>query len=91
MSDDDNVRRFPTETVDRVAKLAGTISKVMELSDADQPEDHMTALYLVQKAIEEAVMRVEGPVGLQRVLIAANERRKRYQVRWVYKVKKDED
>lgn len=86
---DDNVRRFPTETVDRVAKLAGAISKVMELSDADRPEDHLTALLLVQAAIQQAVMREEGPAGLQRVLVEANERKKRYQIRWNYEPKKE--
>lgn len=89
MSDDDNVRRFPAEKVDRVARLAGAISKVMELSDADTPEDHMTALMLVQAAIQQAVMRKEGPAGLQRVLVESNERRGKYEVRWAYKIKED--
>lgn len=82
---DDNVIRFPTETVDRVAKLAGAMSKVMELSDSQTPEEHLTALLLLQAAIQQAVMRQEGPAGLSRVLLAANERRRRYQIRWNYK------
>ena len=82
---DDNVIRFPTETVDRVAKLAGAMSKVMELSDSQTPEEHLTALLLLQAAIQQAVMRQEGPAGLSRVLLAANERRRRYHIRWNYK------
>ena len=85
MADDNNVVRFPTETVDRVAKLAGAISKVMELSDSQTPEEHLTALLLVQAAIQHAVMTQEGPAGLSRVLHAANDRRRRYQIRWNYK------
>lgn len=86
----DNIRRFPSEKVDRVAKLAGAISKVMELSDADTPIDHYTALLLVQRAIQEAVMRQEGSAGLQHLLVDSNERKKKYEVRWVYQVRKDE-
>lgn len=81
---DNNIRRFPTEKVDRVAKLAGAIIKVLEISDVDPPEDHLAALLLVQTAMQQAIMREKGPAELQRVLIAANERRRKYDVVWGY-------
>lgn len=85
----DNVRKLPITRVDRVARLASAISKVMEVSECDSAEEHLTALMLVQSAIQQAVMKQEGPAGLQRVLVEANERRKRYQVQWTYNNDKD--
>lgn len=82
-----NVKQFPTEVVDRVAKTAGAIVKILELSDIDPSEDHLAALLLVQTAIQEAVMREKGPIELRRVLIAANEKRKRYDIKWNYSPK----
>jgi len=79
-----NVVRLPITRIDRVARLASAISRVMEVSECATPEEHLTALMLVQAAIQQAVARAEGPAGLQRVLIEANDRRKRYQVQWTY-------
>jgi hypothetical protein len=83
MTDNDNVRYLPNVRVDRVAKLASTIVKVMQLSELNQPEEYLTALLLVQEAIQQGVMQEEGPAGLRRVLIEANERRKKYRTQWV--------
>jgi hypothetical protein len=80
----DKVTPFPTETVDRVCRLAGALVHVLQLSDVDPPEDHLAALLLVQTAIQQAVVREKGPRELQRVLIAANERRRRYEAVWGY-------
>lgn len=88
---DDNIRRFPVERVDRVARLASAIAKVLELSDVDPPEDHLAAVLLVQTAIQQGVMRARGPAELQRVLFAANERRRRYDVVWGYEPNGDNE
>lgn len=74
----DGPRRLPTERNDRVPKLANTLLQVIHLGEADTPEDVLTALLLVQAHVQHLVMREEGPAGLQRVLVAANERKKRY-------------
>lgn len=75
---DDNIRRFPIEKADRVLKLAKALSQVLAVADSDAPEDYLAALLLVQTSVQQAVMREAGPAALQRVLIAANEKRRRY-------------
>jgi hypothetical protein len=88
---DDNVRRFPVEKADRVIKLASAITQVLSLADADEPEDHLAALMLVQVAIQQAVSRERGIAELQRILIAANEKRRRYDAVHGYKPKEKPD
>lgn len=83
----DNIKTFPVEKVDRVVKLAKTLSEVLALSERP-PEDLMAALLLVQVALQQTIVEEGGPRELQRVLIAANERRRRYNAIWS---KKDGD
>lgn len=83
-----DIKQFPTEVVDRTAKLAGAIAKLLELSDADDPATHLTALILVQAAIQQAVLSEEGPAALNEVLREAVQRRRRYDLRWKYRVNK---
>jgi hypothetical protein len=79
---DDNIRRFPVEKVDRVIKLSQALVNVMQLAETDTPEDLLASLLLVQTALQQSIVRDKGPAELQRVLIAANERRRRYDVVW---------
>jgi hypothetical protein len=88
---DDNVRRFPVEKVDRVIKLATAITQVLALADEDAPEDHLAAILLVQVALQQAVARECGPAELQRVLFAANEKRRRYDAVYGYKPRGNKD
>ena len=88
MTDKDNIIQLPTVRTDRVSRLASAISKVMELSDLDNPEDHLTALMLVQTAVQQAIARKEGPEGLRRCLVLASERSRHYLIRWNYKADK---
>ena len=84
---DDKVVRFPTEKVDRVIKLATALSQVLALSD-DSAEDQLASVLLLQVAVQQAISREKGPAELQRVLIAANERRRKYDVVYGYRVPK---
>jgi len=77
---DDNVRQFPVEKVDRVIKLAQALVNVIQLSESSPVEDDLAAILLVQTAMQQAIVREKGPAELQRVLIAANERRRKYDV-----------
>lgn len=81
-----DIRQFPTEVVDRVARTAGAIVKVLELSDLDPPEDHIAALLLVQTAIQQAVAKEAGPLELRRVLHEAIKKKNRYDVKWAYRI-----
>lgn len=80
--DDDNVRRFPLEKVDRVLKVANAVMQVLDLAEDVAPEDFLAAILLVQTAIQQGVSRMMGPGELQRVLIAANEKRRQYSINW---------
>ena len=84
---DNNIRNFPFEKVDRVVRLATALTNVLALSDNDAPEDHLAALLLVQTALQQTVARERGLGELQRVLLAAAERRRKYDVAWVYPLK----
>lgn len=79
---EDNIRRFPVERVDRVIKLAQALVNVIELAEASTAEEDLAAILLVQTAMQQAISREKGPAELQRVLIAANERRRKYEVTW---------
>jgi hypothetical protein len=85
----DNIIKFPERAVtDNVCRLASAVSRVMELSDLENPEDHLTALFLVQTAVQKAIVEKEGPAGLRRCLVLANEKRGHYQIRWNYNPKR---
>lgn len=79
---EDNIRRFPVERVDRVVRLAQALVNVVELAEASTAEEDLAAILLVQTAMQQAISREKGPAELQRVLIAANERRRKYEVTW---------
>jgi hypothetical protein len=74
----DNLLRFPTEQVDRVARLAGHILEALDLTGWP-PEEHIAALLLVQMAIQQCTVRELGIGEMNRILKAANDRRLRYR------------
>lgn len=76
------VYKFPTEQVDRVPRLASALLRVIELSEMEAPEDHMAAILLVQAALQQTVCREKGYAEMRRMLIAATERRRRYEIRY---------
>lgn len=75
-----DIYKFPLTKVDRVPKLATALLRVVELSDAEEPEDQIAALLLVQAAIQQIVFKEKGYAELRRVVVAAAERRRRYEV-----------